>query len=408
MRFLKADHRRVAHMVYTCFHTTETFVYDFVTGCRRFEAWCLAEVVCNQQEFPFPRVESVGIRWESNRPWDLVDRAIHRLWPGHRLPIYRALFKIRPALIHAHFGPSGHEILPYCQRFGIPVLTSFYGYDASSLPKREGWMARLQNLFQHGTAFAVEGPAMKQRLASLGCPPEKIYVLPITIHLERYTYRPRKRESGQPIRILFVGRFVAKKGLAVLLKALAQAAPQLGECELRIIGGGEEEAAMRELAQDYGIAAMTRFLGFQPRAVVVEEMNQAHILAVPSQTAPDGDTEGGAPTVVIEAQACGLPVASTNHADIPFVAAPAYREFLAQEGSAESFAEKLVALGRAADAWPALAEAGRDHVAQQHGPTNFDHLEDLYEQLILDHQKRTAGHKDRNRRPRMMPHELPR
>jgi colanic acid/amylovoran biosynthesis glycosyltransferase len=377
--------RRVAHAVSACFERTETFVYDIVTGCRRFEAWCLTEQILNQEDFPFPRITRTDICWESYRLADLVARALHRLRPGYRRPLHRALVKVRPALVHAHFGPKGWEVFPYCQRLRIPLLTSFYGYDASSLPLQPGWKARLGELFARGDAFAVEGPAMRQRLEALGCPADKIHILPIPVHGERYTFQPRTWKLGERLRILFVGRLVPKKGLAVLLKALALAAPELGDCELRIIGGGEEATPMQALAREYRIDNRTRFLGFQPRSVMIEEMNQAHLLVVPSQTAPDGDSEGGAPTILIEAQACGLPVVATTHADIPFVVAPPSHAFLAQEGNAQDFASKLVSLVRQSANWPNLATDARRHVENQHGPGNFQRLEDLYEQVIREY-----------------------
>ena len=36
-------------------------------------------------------------------------------------------------------------------------------------------------------------------------------------------------------------------------------------------------------------------------------------------TAADGDSEGGAPTILLEAQAIGTPIVTTRHADIPHV-----------------------------------------------------------------------------------------
>ena len=380
--FSRVNPQRVAHVLDRCFARTETFLYDFVCGSRRFEAWCLAERIYNTEEFPFARIVLTTIRWEGNGWWDLLDRASYRVLHAGVLPMLRALARVRPAILHAHFGPSGYRVLPYSRRLRIPLLTSFYGYDASSLPAREGWLLRLRELFRYGTAFAVEGPVMKRRLEALGCPSEKIHLVPITLHPERYRYRIRHLHPGEPLRLLFVGRFIPKKGLAILLSALACARSQLGACELRVIGGGDEEEQVRQLAERLDVADITRFLGFRARSTVIEEMDQAHVLAVPSRTAPDGDTEGGAPTILIEAQACGLPIVSTNHADIPFVVAGAYHEFLAAEGSVEEFAERLVALRRAADRWPMLAEAGLLHVQNQHGPDNFRRLEELYDCCI--------------------------
>src|SRR5262249_51815879 len=153
----------------------------------------------------------------------------------------------------------------------------------------------------------------------LGAPSAKIALLPITIEVDRYPYRPRRLEPSAVLRLLFVGRFTPKKGLPVLLRTLALARADLGPCELHVVGGGDGEPEARRLIAELGLEGQVRLLGFQPRDAVVREMDQAHVLAVPSVTSPDGDSEGGAPTILLEAQAAGLPVLGSTHADIPFV-----------------------------------------------------------------------------------------
>jgi colanic acid/amylovoran biosynthesis glycosyltransferase len=381
MLFRLPASRRVAHFMEVCFNRTETFVYDFVRGCRRYEAWCLAPSVVAQPGFEFRRVMRTSVHWDGWTPGDLADRLFHRLFHRQDLPIYRALFRIRPAVIHAHFGPAGWSVLPYARSLGIPLLTSFYGYDASSLPHQPGWAERLQQLFDEGAGVLVEGPAMARRVEALGCSADKIHLMPITLSLAQYPYRPRQRGLGERLRLLFVGRFVGKKGLPVLLRALALARPQLGPFELEIIGGGDGEAEAVTLTRELGLTEQVRFLGFQPRARVVRALETSHLLAVPSVTAPDGDTEGGAPTILLEAQASGVPVLTTDHADIPFVVAAPYRPYLAAEGSAESLASALLALVADSSRWPELAEAGRAHVCLQHGRYNFDRLESVYDRV---------------------------
>lgn len=372
---------RVVHYMETCFARTETFVYDIVRGCTTFEPWCLAPRIANQDQFPVDRVYRTAVRWDRSTLRDLLDRVYVRFMRNPNFRLHRALRRIRPSVIHAHFGPAGWEILPAARRFAIPLVTSFYGYDASSLPRNPVWAERLRELFAGGAAFLVEGPAMADRLERIGCPRSKITLMPITIRADSYSYRARGLDENEPLRMLFVGRFVPKKGLQVLLRALRLARPRLGPCELRIIGGGEKDAELRKLAADHGIQDLVTFLGFQPRAEMIREMGSAHLLVVPSVTALDGDTEGGAPTVLLEAQACGLPVLGTTHADIPFVVAPPYRGYLADEGSPESLAESLIRIRSDVRLWRNHAAAGLQHVLVQHGAGNFRRLENLYTSL---------------------------
>jgi colanic acid/amylovoran biosynthesis glycosyltransferase len=375
---------RVAHVIETCFNRTETFVYEQVLAPGPYEAWCLAGRIQNAAEFPFERVRLCEVQWNGHRPWDLVDRALWKVRPGHELPFWRSLREVRPACLHAHFGHTGHRVLPIAREYGLPLVTSFYGRDASSLPREEGWMPRLQRLFVGGDVFLAEGPQMRARLIDLGCPPEKVRIVPLLIDPDRYSWQPRQFHAEDPLRLVFVGRFVPKKGLPVLLKALAVALPTLQTLELVVIGSGSDavELDVRSLVGELQLAHVVRFTGSLPRSAVLAEMARAHVLIAPSHTGPDGDTEGGAPTILLEAQAAGLPVLSTRHADVPFVSAAPYREFLAAENDVEDLAAKLLAIVQASARWPAMAKEGRAHVERQHGHSARAALLTVYSSLL--------------------------
>jgi colanic acid/amylovoran biosynthesis glycosyltransferase len=96
-----------------------------------------------------------------------------------------------------------------------------------------------------------------------------------------------------------------------------------------------------------------------------EAIERAHVCIQPSRVAADGDTEGGAPTVLLEMQAAGIPVVATRHADIPFVVPEPER--LAAEEDVDSLADELIHLSEisAAD-WAVSAERGRAFVEARH------------------------------------------
>jgi colanic acid/amylovoran biosynthesis glycosyltransferase len=108
---------------------------------------------------------------------------------------------------------------------------------------------------------------------------------------------------------------------------------------------------------------------------------QTHdLLLQPSRVARDGDSEGGAPTVLLEAQACGLPILSTTHADIPYVTVPGESSWLAPEGDAESLAGLVLQAAGEAERWGAMGRAGRAKVMADHDVNReILRLEDLYE-----------------------------
>ncbi|HET8898958.1 MAG TPA: glycosyltransferase family 4 protein [Rhodanobacteraceae bacterium] len=115
------------------------------------------------------------------------------------------------------------------------------------------------------------------------------------IDTEAFTPGSRQRQPGEPFRLLYVGSWMARKGVDLLAPILRE----LGEgFELRYTGGAAEyeKRAMPRNMHDLG-----RLDGAQVRAA----MQQADAFLFPSRSE-------GLPLVAIEAMACGLPVIATR------------------------------------------------------------------------------------------------
>ena len=74
----------------------------------------------------------------------------------------------------------------------------------------------------------------------------------------------------------------------------------------------------------------------------------------PSVTAQDGDSEGGAPVSIIEAQATGMPIVSTVHADIPEAVVPGESALLSAERDVDGLAENLAQVVAEPGKWEAM------------------------------------------------------
>jgi len=331
----------VLHAVSRFLPRSETFVYTVVAGHRGFAAEVLCHGVEFADEFPFPRVHVEPIpetKWSPNW-WS----AAFTEWVTGRSPWRRRveslLERIRPSVIHAHFGPVGCQMAAVARASGIPLVTSLYGVDAAVLPYTSRWRDQYVRLFRDGDLFLAEGPEMRKLVIAAGAPVERTVLQPIAIDLRKYpTWRP-----DATITVLFVGRFIEKKGLLDAIAAFASAHSRLPGARLTIVGNGPDESAARALVAERGLIGVVEFVGTKPHADVIARLARARVLIHPSATAADGDSEGGAPTILLEAQAIGTPIVSTRHADIPYIAAEGPGVYLSDEHDIDGLARDLVA-----------------------------------------------------------------
>ena len=109
--------------------------------------------------------------------------------------------------------------------------------------------------------------------------------------------------SNKQLVALAVGRLTRQKGFDLLLQAWAQVGDAKNRWVLRIVGGGEEEVALKSLAVDLGIEDSVVFTG-QVRDVAHEYRN-ASLYVMSSRWE-------GLPMTLLEAQHFGLPSVSTD------------------------------------------------------------------------------------------------
>ena len=111
--------------------------------------------------------------------------------------------------------------------------------------------------------------------------------------------------------LLYVGRFVIRKGIEVLLEAMAQIPPGL-QPSLALAGDGEHREALEVKVAELALGDQVRFLGRRSAAEVRGLLAGARALVVSS-------TYEGMPLVILEAMAAGVPVVATAVSGIPEV-----------------------------------------------------------------------------------------
>lgn len=184
------------------------------------------------------------------------------------------------------------------------------------------------------------------------------HVIPNGIELSEFEGVEAEKEPM----VLFLGRLAATKGVDVLLRAMKHVDV---EARCVIIGDGEERNSLERLARKLNVNA--EFTGFLPRRKVIEYLARASLLALPSLSRLEAFG-----IVLLEAMACGTPVAASDIPGVRDVAREAgfvfppgdyirlseiINELLSDEGEVRLIGEKGKRVVREKYSWEVVANS---------------------------------------------------
>lgn len=381
------DKPAVAEINKQFFALSETFIHFYISNIKNFKPVCFAwRKQINPALFPFPKEDYYSIKEQLPFIAWYLRGGVKRIFNKFvdRKFFLNTFIERKIKLIHSHFGPVGWWALDLKRSLGIPMITSFYGYDlGDKIEDLRNWKTRRNELFLYGDMFLVEGNFMRDRLNAIGCPSEKIQVQRIAIPIKQIHFKTREYPRNGNVKLLFAGRFVEKKGVQDTLKAFHALISNGRDVDLILIGDGPLMSWIKKYIRENGLELKVHLMGNLPYHQYMEEMNRADLFIHPSCTALNGDTEGGAPTTILEAQACGLPVVSTTHADIPNVVLPGTSAILVREKNIEELTEAIDNLINHPEKWAEMGIRGREFVESQHDiEIEANGLESKYEQVL--------------------------
>lgn len=237
-------------------------------------------------------------------------------------------------LLHAQFARGGVLALPLARSLGARLVVTLHGGDVS---KQKNWRRgvltqRWPALMREVSRFICVSAAVAEIAVARGVPTGKLIVLPIGVEIP-----PQPPAACHPTSHLFVGRFVEKKGIAVLADAVRRLRAGGDSTPLVCIGDGPLRPVLEALARDVSDVTLTGWLN---PAAVRTHMAAAVCLIAPSIVAQGGDAEG-LPSVIPEAMAQACPVIGSEQGGIAEAVRHGQTGLLVPPGDAASLATAM-------------------------------------------------------------------
>ena len=307
----------------------------------------------------------------------------------------------RPDVVHSHFWMSGLAALDAAEAleqttpptpvlagpvlagaiggsgqesFAPPILHTFHALGvvkrrhqgaADTSPAERAWLEprvgrRVDTVIATCSDEAFE-------LRSLGVPSRRIALAPCGVDPQLFRPDGRVDRRGARYRVLSVGRLVPRKGVDLVVRALALLAERgLEDVEL-VVGGTDGSAAdpdpevarLSALAEELGVADKVRFLGQVAREDMPALLRSADVVACTPWYEPFG-------IVPLESMACGTPVIAASVGGLIDTVVDGVTGLHVPPRDPEAIAAALAVLLPDDDRRAALGRAGRRRVESRY------------------------------------------
>lgn len=289
--------------------------------------------------------------------------------------------QIKPDVLHAH-SPSLNAIaaLKAGKKFGIPVVYEVRAFweDAAvdhGTSTEGGLRYRLTRALEthalrQADAVTTICEGLRRDIVARGIPADKITVIPNAVDIDKFAVggvadQDLKTKLGlQGARLIgFIGSFYAYEGLDILLRAVPALTAERPDLRVLLVGGGPEDARLRQLAKDLNIVDKVVFTGRVPHEQVQMYYDLLDVLVYPRLSMRLTDLV--TPLKPLEAMAQGRVLAASDVGGHQELIVDGKTGVLFKADDPQALAVKVGGLIDAQAEWPALRAAGRQFVESE-------------------------------------------
>ena len=286
--------------------------------------------------------------------------------------------EVRPDIIHAHSPVlNAFPAIKVARKLGIPVVYEIRAFweDAAvnhgsttegSLRYRITRNLETRAIKQVDHVFTIcEG--LRADIVARGIPADKVTVIPNAVDIDAFHLASppdpelqQKWGLSDKTVIGFIGSFYAYEGLDLLLEALPAIMARRPDIRLLLVGGGPQEASLRQQARRLGLQDAVIFTGRIPHKDVNLYYDLIDILAYPRH--PMRLTELVTPLKPLEAMAQGQIFVASDVGGHKELIQHDKTGILFRAGDRDALAKAIGLLLENMDRWPVLKANGRKFV----------------------------------------------
>jgi colanic acid/amylovoran biosynthesis glycosyltransferase len=335
------------------------------------------------------REKRVRIAWPHRPRWLaaalLPAAAVRCLWAAprttlrylargwlRRLYLDAEIVAARPDVVHFEFGALAVGRMYLGELARCKIVVSFRGFDLNHAGLDV--VGYYEEVWERVAAVHCLSRDLWEKAQRRGCPAGKEHaLLPPAIDTEYFGGVTRAPAGDRPVRLVSVGRLEWTKGYEYALEAVAALRAGGIPVEYRIVGAGEHLEAVAFCRHQLGLEDCVTLVGAAGRERVRAELEWADIFL---HTAV---TEGFC-NAVIEAQASGLPVVTSDAGGLPENVEDGVTGFVVRRRDPRATAEKLMRLARDPALRERMGQAGRERARRCFSlPAHVRAFQDFYE-----------------------------
>ena len=290
-----------------------------------------------------------------------------------------AIVRSWPALVHVNASLNAKSFwrdavyVVVARALGRRVVYQIHGGSVAQFCDRPLMRAFCRALFRLTDAVVAISVLQRDQFAAL-FGDHRLALIPNAVDLAQFCPRtppPRPGAAGA-LRLLFLGRLVAEKGIFELIDAMQALRddPSMSGATLTVAGSGPARDDLARRVERLGLVARVHLAGPVEGAMKSKLLRESDVLVLPSY-------HEGLPYSVLEGIASGLPVIATRVGGIPDLVSDGVHGFLVEPRSVEDLARALKAIARDAvlrEQMSARCTAAREHYGLERLSRQFDAL----------------------------------